>query len=100
MTKAYEQFREAFEDGTPVAGKSFVRGAVVNANKVVEGNDLFLWIEIIGVYPVENRAVIIPNRTFVISICSLGCSYASLCLSACFTKRRWKCTAGLTFMKL
>lgn len=38
LTKAYEQFREAFEDSPSTAGgKSFIRGAVVNANKVVEG---------------------------------------------------------------
>lgn len=37
LTKAYEQFREAFEDGTSIASKSFVRAAVVNASRVVEG---------------------------------------------------------------
>lgn len=36
LSKAYEQFREAFEDGTSIASKSFVRAAVVNANKVME----------------------------------------------------------------
>uniref|UniRef100_A0A158Q7U9 U2 snRNP-associated SURP motif-containing protein n=1 Tax=Elaeophora elaphi TaxID=1147741 RepID=A0A158Q7U9_9BILA len=36
LSKAYEQFREAFEDGTSVASKSFIRAAVVNANKVME----------------------------------------------------------------
>ncbi|KHN87272.1 U2 snRNP-associated SURP motif-containing protein [Toxocara canis] len=37
LTKAYEQFRETFEEGGTVAGgKSFVRGAVVNANRVVQ----------------------------------------------------------------
>ncbi|VDM98121.1 unnamed protein product, partial [Thelazia callipaeda] len=36
LTKAYEQFREAFEDNASVAGKPFIRAAVVNANKVIE----------------------------------------------------------------
>ncbi|VDK58539.1 unnamed protein product, partial [Anisakis simplex] len=37
LSKAYEQFRETFEEGGTVAvGKSFIRGAVVNANRVVQ----------------------------------------------------------------
>uniref|UniRef100_A0A0N5A952 Surp module n=1 Tax=Syphacia muris TaxID=451379 RepID=A0A0N5A952_9BILA len=37
LSKAYEQFRETFEETGPItSGKSFVRGAVVNANKVVD----------------------------------------------------------------